>query len=127
MPLPKEAAVLRKFSWAARSLGTKEYTQDIHHDGGNVTDSVINARARAARATAARTTGGASYNDAFNKRVSSVKFCGKRLLTNFLPEITSPLEQEDALGIDCMSLGLCHSSTFTANYATPIQASERII
>ena len=73
-------------------------SRDIHHGGGNEPDSVINARARAARATAARTTGGASYNDAFNKRVSSVKFCGKRLLTNFLPEITSPLEQEDALG-----------------------------
>ena len=104
--IPDEARVLRKFPWATRSLGTAEYTGDIHHDVHVVDDPSVLKLAKAVRAATASTMIGVKYNDAFDKTFSSTKLLGKRLHTNGVPEHSQPLRQDEAYGHRLFVTGL---------------------
>ena len=84
----------------------KEYTQDNHHDEVTAIANDNCAKARVARAAAARTMDGASFNELHNKRVSSAKLHGQRVHTNCIPEWTAPVIQEEALGHRLYVVGL---------------------
>ena len=104
--VPTEAKVLRKFPWAAKSLGTCEYVEDIHCDDPPEDVPRIARLTSAVRAAAKRTMVGAAYSDSFSKTATSKKYLGKRVHTNIVPEILQPLRKEEAFGHTLHVVGL---------------------
>ena len=107
--LPEESRVIRRFPWAQRSLGTAEYTSDIHLDKRDCSDHGDMSLAKAARKAASCTLQGAKYNDAFDQNVSRCRVLpnmGKRLVTNSVPEFARPLTQDEACGHQIHVVGL---------------------
>ena len=101
--------ILRKFSWAARALGSIEYLDDIWHDDNPSEPSAHRSavsEALAAKQSAFAYEEGRRHVEELDKIASTSTFMGIRLLTKSLPEASAHLPQDEALGHRMKIVGL---------------------